>query len=146
MTLNPLAAKNGDLQPPSGRGSPHPAPSTVEMIKLLRRVDLFDMLSIEDLEVVIAAGRTHRLEQGDYLFRAGDPPDSIHVILAGAIEVVRSTPDSPEPTPVAYLSPGEVMGDMAFFTGTARRSSRDGWRRSSPTCADSNGARSCPAS
>jgi hypothetical protein len=47
---------------------------------------------------------------------------AIHVILAGAIEVVRSTPDSPEPTPVAYISPGEAVGDMALFTGKKRSS------------------------
>jgi len=102
--------------------SQQPAPSSAEMIELLRGVDLFEMLSDADLARVIKAGQTRRLEQGDYLFQAGDPPDSIHVILAGAIEVVRSTPDSPEPTPVAYLSPGEAIGDMAMFTGTARRS------------------------
>ena len=53
-------------------------------------------------------------------FKTGDAPDSIHVILAGAIEVVRSTPDSPEPVPVAYLSPGEAVGDMGLFTRTPR--------------------------
>jgi CRP-like cAMP-binding protein len=63
-----------------------------------------------------------RLEQGEYLFRADDPPNSVNVLLAGAIEVVRSTPDNPEPTPVAYLSPGEAVGDMGLFTRTARRS------------------------
>jgi CRP-like cAMP-binding protein len=90
---------------------------------LLRGVDLFDMLSDADLlECVITVAEQRRLERDDYLFRAGDPPDSIHVLLAGAIEVVRSTPDSPKPTPVAYISPGEAIGDMGLFTGTARRS------------------------
>lgn len=102
--------------------SQQPAPTTAEMINMLGGVDLFEMLSDADLESVIAAGQLRRLEQGDYLFRAGDQPDSIHVILAGAIEVVRSTPDSPDPTPVAYVSPGEAIGDMALFTGSVRRS------------------------
>lgn len=101
---------------------PHPEPTTAQMIEVLGGVDLFEMLSDADLERVIAAGELRRLDQGDYLFQAGDPPDSIHVILAGAIEVVRSTPDNPEPTPVAYLSPGEAIGDMGLFTQTRRRS------------------------
>ncbi len=102
--------------------SRQPPPSSDEMIELLQGIELFDMLSDTDLNRVIAAGQKRRLGQGDYLFRAGDPPDSIHVILTGAIEIVRSTPDNPEPTPVAYISPGEVMGDMALFTGARRRS------------------------
>jgi CRP-like cAMP-binding protein len=102
--------------------SPHPEPTTAQMIEVLGAVDLFDMLSDADLERVITAGELRRLYQGDYLFEAGDPPDSIHVILAGAIEVVRSTPDNPEPMPVAYLSPGEAIGDMGLFTRTRRRS------------------------
>lgn len=99
-----------------------PATTSAEIVDLLGRIDLFEMLSEADLEQLIAAGEMRRLEQGEYLWRAGDPPDSVHVLLAGAIEVVRSTPDSPEPTPVAYLSPGEAIGDMGLFTGTARRS------------------------
>ncbi len=123
MTLSPLAATRSDLQAAPRRPvSQQPPPSHAAMIELLRGVDLFAMLSEADLECVIAAGRTRQLEPGDYLFHTGDPSDSIHVILAGVIEVVRSTPDSPQPTPVAYLSPGEVIGDMALFTGAARRS------------------------
>jgi len=100
----------------------HPAPTSAQMIEVLKGVDLFDMLADKDLERVIAAGEKRRLEQGEYLFKAGDPPDSVHVLIAGAIEVVRSTPDSPEPVPVAYISPGEAIGDMGIFTQTPRRS------------------------
>ena len=102
--------------------SQEPAPTTAEMTEVLSRIDLFEMLSDADLERVVAAGQQRRLQQGEYLFRAGDPPDSVNVLLTGAIEVVRSTPDSPEPTPVAYLSPGEAIGDMGLFTRTERRS------------------------
>lgn len=100
----------------------HPIPTPEEIVEILGRIDLFEMLSEADLKRVIASGELRRLEQGEYLFQAGDPPDSVNVLLGGAIEVVRSTPDSPEPTPVAYLSPGEAIGDMGLFTRTERRS------------------------
>ncbi len=99
-----------------------PKPTPIAIVHLLQCVDLFEMLSDADLERVIGAGHLRRLNQGDYLSKGGDPPDAIHVILAGAIEVVRSTPDNPEPTPVAYISPGEAIGDMALFTGKRRSS------------------------
>ena len=107
---------------PEPTHSQHPAPTAADIADTLRGVDLFEMLSDENLGRVIAAGELLRLEQGEYLFEAGDPPDSVHVLLAGAIEVVRSTPDSPDPVPVAYLSPGEAIGDMGLFTKTRRRS------------------------
>jgi CRP-like cAMP-binding protein len=100
----------------------HPIPTPEEIIEILGRIDLFEMLSEADIKRVIATGDLRRLEQGEYLFKAGDPPDSVNVLLGGAIEVVRSTPDSPEPTPVAYLSPGEAIGDTGLFTRTERRS------------------------
>lgn len=94
-----------------------------QVIRVLRGVDLFAGLSESDLERVHAAGEVRRLGAAETLFRAGDPPDRIHVILAGAIEIVRSTPDQPEPIPVAYVSPGEALGDMGLMTGSPRRSS-----------------------
>ena len=102
--------------------SQHPAPTSAEIAEILRRIDLFEMLSDADLEQVIVSGRVRRLEQGEYLFRAGDPPNSVNVLLAGTIEIIRSTRDNPEPAPVAYLSPGEAIGDMGLFSRTARRS------------------------
>ena len=102
--------------------SRQPVLSTPALTERLRAVDLFEMLSDADLERVLSAGQKRRLAQGEYLFKAGDPPDSVHVVLDGAIEVVRSTPDDPEPIPVAYISPGEAIGDMALFTGNLRRS------------------------
>jgi CRP-like cAMP-binding protein len=94
-----------------------------QVVRVLRGVDLFATLSDADLERVQTAGEVRRLGAGETLFRAGDPPDRIHVVLAGAIEIVRSTPDHPEPIPVAYVSPGEALGDMGLLTGSPRRSS-----------------------
>ena len=93
------------------------------ILRILRGVDLFAMLPDADLEQIQLAGHVRLLGPGETLFRAGDPPDRIHVILSGVIEVVRSTPDRPEPSPVAYLSPGETIGDMGLITGSSRRSS-----------------------
>jgi len=90
--------------------------------EILRTVDLFKVLPDEDLERVVAIGEVRWLERGEILFRSGDPPDRIHLILDGAIEIVRPTPDHPEPVPVAYITPGELIGDMALFTGTDRHS------------------------
>jgi CRP-like cAMP-binding protein len=99
------------------------APSSGDAARVLRTVDLFAMLPEPEIARVAAAGELRRLGQGEVLFLTGDPPDRIHVVLDGVLEIVRTSPDQPEPQPVAYLSRGETIGDMAMLTGSARRSS-----------------------
>jgi len=86
-------------------------------------VEFFESLAPEDLDRVALEGRIERLRRGRFLFRVGDPPDRIHLLLGGAIEILRETPEDPQPVPVAYVTPGELLGDMALFTATKRRSS-----------------------
>jgi len=93
-----------------------------EVRRALARVDLFESLSEDDLTLFVKAGKVRDYKRGTMLFRRGDAADRIHLILDGAIEIVRPTPDHAEPVPVAYLSPGELIGDMALFTGSQRRS------------------------
>lgn len=102
--------------------SKEPRPDSEEMLAMLAAVDLFEMLTYEELKFVLAMGKMHRLEQGEYLFHPGDPADRVHVLMGGTIEVIRPTPDSSEPMPVAYITPGEAIGDMALFTHNTRRS------------------------
>jgi CRP-like cAMP-binding protein len=99
-----------------------PPPEPDEMLAILAALDLFEMLSYTQLKFVLGVGKTYRLERDDYLFKAGDPPDSVHVVMGGAIEVLRATADSPDPIPVAYITAGEAIGDTALFTGNPRRS------------------------
>ena len=98
-------------------------PSAGDVVRVLRTVELFATLSDADLERAAASGEVKHLRHGEMLFRAADPPDRVHVILEGALEVLRTSADQAAPVPVAYLSPGEAVGDMAMLTGSPRRSS-----------------------
>jgi CRP-like cAMP-binding protein len=93
-----------------------------EVREALRLTELFEMLDDSDIRRVAEGGTVRQLARGELLFRRGEPGDCIHLLLDGAIEIVRSTHESPRPVPVAYISPGELIGDMALFTGTPRRS------------------------
>jgi CRP-like cAMP-binding protein len=90
--------------------------------RYLRNAEIFEMMAEGDLERLIRAGRVTHLGPGSVLFEAGDPSDRIHVVLEGALEILRATPDHPDRVPVAYVSPGEIIGDMALMTGTPRKS------------------------
>ena len=93
-----------------------------EIKEILQTVDLFESISEEYLLDIAAAGEVRVLERGQTLFKRGDESDRIYLVMDGAIEIVRSTSDQPEPVPVAYITPGELIGDMALFTGTPRGS------------------------
>ena len=93
-----------------------------ELVETLRATELFEMLSARDAHQVAAAGEILELKRGEYLFNTDDRAECIYLLLDGAIEIVRPTSESPAPVPVAYISPGELVGDMALFTRTRRRS------------------------
>ena len=89
----------------------------------LAAAEIFSELDDADLKRVAAAGRIEKPTRGEILFEAGDPSDRIHLVLDGAIEILRETPEQQGPVPVAYLTRGEMIGDMALLTGSPRRSS-----------------------
>ena len=45
----------------------HPVPTAEEILEILKRIDLFEMLSDEELERVIDTGELRRFEQGESL-------------------------------------------------------------------------------
>jgi CRP-like cAMP-binding protein len=100
-----------------------PRISSSEIKSFLRGIDLFDMLLDRYLDQLVEAGSVLRLSQGQVLFRAGDRSDRMYVVLSGSIEIVRTDGTSRTPGPVAYITPGESIGDLAILTGTHRKSS-----------------------
>lgn len=54
---------------------------------------------------------------GEWLFRAGEPADSVYVVLWGRLEAMV---ELPEPATVAILGRGEAVGELALITGTPR--------------------------
>jgi predicted acylesterase/phospholipase RssA len=67
-----------------------------------------------------ARARPASIPAGGWLFRQGDPAGSLHVIVAGRLEVVA---EHPEPTVIRVLGRGEAVGELALLTGSARSAS-----------------------
>ncbi len=93
-----------------------------EVVEILKSTELFEVLNDSMVRNTAAAGIVSELQRGEYLFHTSEPSDCIHLLLDGAIEIVRCTAESPQPVPVAYITPGEMIGDMALFTRSPRRS------------------------
>src|ERR671916_3297601 len=81
---------------------------------ILRRVSLFEDLSDEQLASV-GQGTEMRLEKGDYVKKAGDPPDGFYVVIEGQIEWTSEVRG--QDVFVQSLGPAEFWGQELLLTG-----------------------------
>ena len=89
----------------------------------LRASDLFENQPEEVLKAVLVQGQLQEYGPGEVVFRQGDEGDRLYIVKSGALEVLASPTDAAEPIPVAYLGPGEVLGELALLTGSPRSAS-----------------------
>lgn len=76
---------------------------------LIRSFSLFENLSDEQLDAVLALAGTRRAEQGQTVFEQGGVADEFFVLLHGRLRVSRVTPDGQQ-TMVRVVNPGDLFG------------------------------------
>jgi CRP-like cAMP-binding protein len=54
-----------------------------------------------------------QFNQGDRIVAQGSPPDGLHIVALGEVDIMHD--DGKEPTLVARLGPGEVVGEVALI-------------------------------
>jgi CRP-like cAMP-binding protein len=89
-------------------------------LAFLRDSDLFENQPAEVIRAVLAQGQLLGYGPGDVVFRQGDQGDRLYVVKSGVLEVVAAPADGLEPAVIAYLGPGEVIGELALLTGSPR--------------------------
>ena len=89
-------------------------------IAFLRASDLFENQPEDVLRAVVGQGEFLEFGPGAVIFRQGDQGDRLYLVKSGVLEVVAQPSDGSEPMPVAYLGPGEVLGELALLTGSPR--------------------------
>ena len=89
----------------------------------LRSSDLFENQPEEVLKAVLLQGQLEQYGPGDVVFGQGDEGSRLYIVKSGALEVLATTSDAADPIPVAYLGPGEVLGELALLTGSPRSAS-----------------------
>jgi len=82
-------------------------------ISILTSAPLFSLLDRPLLQLLAFAAEPHLLQQGDILFRKGDPSDGGYVVAQGAI-----TLDAGDGSPMFVAEPGAVVGYTALFIST----------------------------
>jgi hypothetical protein len=64
-------------------------------------------------------GRLVRHGAGDALFRPGQPPNALFLVIEGLAEISRAKAEGAREEPVAYAGPGTVLAESKVITGTA---------------------------
>jgi cAMP-dependent protein kinase regulator len=96
------------------RGLSGPSGASDEERRELPRIPLFSDLDPESFRQLLERLVPRTLAPGEFLFRQGDPGDSIFVIAAGTVKVTRGE------FPLAELGEGEFFGEAAFFSRDPR--------------------------
>ena len=86
---------------------------------LLSETILFAGLDDDALTRVVGAGRDLELRRGDVLFREGDDPDELFVVMSGRIAIANKSINGRE-SMVALMESGDLFGEMGLFDGRGR--------------------------
>jgi CRP-like cAMP-binding protein/Fe-S-cluster-containing hydrogenase component 2 len=84
----------------------------------LRKVPLFGNLSDTMLEELEGKVKLKSFNQGDVIFREGDPGDSLYIMRNGFVKITKQSGDKDQI--VAYLAQGSYFGEMALLEDEKR--------------------------
>jgi CRP/FNR family transcriptional regulator, cyclic AMP receptor protein len=88
-------------------------------VTLLRSLPLFVELTDEEIELLGKEAMARSLERNDVIFREGDEPDELVVVVEGRIAIIRSFVDGRESV-LALMEDGDCFGEMGLFGGAGR--------------------------
>jgi CRP/FNR family transcriptional regulator, cyclic AMP receptor protein len=92
---------------------------TADLHGILRATNLFNSVPVSDLEAVVAGSRVRTFRRGQLLFTAGDPGDTVIVVVSGRVKVVVRSADGAELT-LTVIGPGGMFGEVSVADGGPR--------------------------
>jgi CRP/FNR family cyclic AMP-dependent transcriptional regulator len=92
---------------------------STDVTDVLRTTDLLGSAPAADLEAIAAASRSRTFRRGQILFTAGDPGNTLIVVISGRVKVVVRSADGGELT-LTVIAPGGVFGQLSVADGGPR--------------------------
>jgi len=89
---------------------------------VLRTVPLFATFPEEQLRMLATLVSRRSATRGSIIMAAGDPTDSLYIILSGRLKVMMSDADGKEVI-LSILGPGEFFGEMGLIDDAPRSAS-----------------------
>ena len=88
-----------------------------QLVRALRRIDLFEKFKTDTLVGLVRACPTVRLADGDVLFRYGSTGSTLYIVLEGQLQVFRG------PRIIAEVGANEYIGELALLESLPRSAS-----------------------
>jgi CRP-like cAMP-binding protein len=99
-------------------------PQVNEFARKLASSPLFDGIAVPELELLVARGKTNRIQGNGTLIREGEFVLGLHFVVEGSIRILKRDKE------VARLSSGCFLGELALFgqsiTATATAATESG--------------------
>jgi phosphoserine phosphatase RsbU/P len=81
----------------------------------LNQVPLFASLPAAEIQALVEGTNTRAVQAGEVIIREGFHNDSMMVLLAGEVEIIKAL-GTPDERQLAVLGPGSFLGEMGLFT------------------------------
>jgi len=91
----------------------------IDVTGALRQTRLLRSVPDTDLEAIAAASRLRAVRRGQVLFTAGDPSDTLILVISGLVKVVVRSADGAELT-LTVIQPGGIFGEISIADGGPR--------------------------
>jgi len=92
-------------------------------LELIEKIPFFRKLWPDDLKCILSYTTTHTLSYGDFLFKQGQAPDGLYVLLVGKLQVLIEEKQGLKPIIVREIMPGQYVGEFGVFDGKPRSAS-----------------------
>ncbi|MBY0427940.1 MAG: Crp/Fnr family transcriptional regulator, partial [Alphaproteobacteria bacterium] len=82
--------------------------------EILNNIKLFEGVAAEERDKLLSQGQIRHLQEGEVLFRCGDAIDHFYIVCAGAVRLMRETPDGKQVTTDIPIT-GKTIGKPDIF-------------------------------
>ncbi|HSP44458.1 MAG TPA: cyclic nucleotide-binding domain-containing protein [Chthoniobacterales bacterium] len=76
-------------------------------------------LKLLELKAIGELSRVRHLGEGETIYSTGDPGDALFIVNRGVVEVIQ--PSAQKSAPAAYLSRGDILGEVETLSGLPRK-------------------------